>query len=111
MTLTDLLSLVSPVRDRFISKGASSERVKRSLQLNAAIDIDTVELTDTGYYGVQISMQAKDHQGNEVKQEFKAAALLTVGGIVCTMPLMFDPFLLIRFCCCYCCGKRLETET
>ena len=54
----------------------------RSLQLNAAVDINTVGLADTGYYGVQVSVQAKDHQGNTVKHEFKAAALLTVGGLV-----------------------------
>ena len=82
LRIIKLVCLGSRFRDRFISKGVTSARVTRSLQLNAAVDIDTVGLADTGYYGVQVSVQAKDHQGNPVKHEFKAAALLTVGGLV-----------------------------
>ena len=67
-------------RENFLPKGAMADRVAHNLRLNAGVNISGVQLSDTGYYGVQVTVATKDEQGNQLSETFTASALLTVVG-------------------------------
>ena len=67
-------------RGNFLPKGTMVNRVTLNLRLNAAVTISSLQLSDTGYYGVQVTVATKDDQGNQLSETFTASALLIVVG-------------------------------